>query len=151
MEMVQILQGIPFVSHFFFFTLVQWLPSPTSVYGRCCKTCIHVCVCLRQRDRERKGGGGCVHGGLYVWKEGVLVEEVASYKRKLMSTTLIRSPIHQCAQGPIHPRSPGQNHTLAYSLHGVSLPQNTPHKCQDRHPDAYTHKRTHTDSYAHAY
>lgn len=54
------------------------------------------------KDRER--WGPWTWGVLYMWREGSLMEEVASHKSQLMSVTLIRSPIHQRKQGPIHPR-----------------------------------------------
>lgn len=91
----------------------------TSVSGRRCKVCVCVCVCIRKRKEEMKKGSerskkrerdrkierrAVYMGVLYVWREGSLVEEVASHKSQLMSITLIRSPIHQSTQGPIHPR-----------------------------------------------
>lgn len=67
-------------------------------------------VCVSEKEKRsgkkktERDGGPWTWGGLYMWREGSLMEEVASHKSQLMSVTLIRSPIHQCTQGPIHPR-----------------------------------------------
>ncbi len=85
---------------------------------------------------------------LCVWWEGLLVEEVASHKSQLMSITLIRSSIHPCAQGPIHPllfklvdpKSPGHVPTLTHAYRGELSPtQDILHRAP-----RCTHTNTHT-------
>lgn len=84
------------------------------------------------------------------------MKEVASHKSQLMSITLIRSSIHWCAQGSIHPllfrlldpRRPGQIPTLTHThthtgVNCHSLHQDTLHRCQTGHPEAYTQTCAH--------
>lgn len=127
--MVQTLQGTFFCLSFLLFVFrPSWVTPLTSrplasVSGRCCKAC--ACLCVRVQEGE-----GVYMGILYVWREGSLVEEVVSHNSRLMSITLIRSPIHQCTQGLIHPqlfqlvdpKSPGQIHTLSHSFWGCVTP-----------------------------
>lgn len=172
--MVKTLQGYPSVSYFssLFFTPVQWLPPPPDpcIWQALQTVCVRVyeCVCSRKGERERKkrewkgkrARRSVYMGVLYVWREGSLVEEVASHKSQLMSITHPEphSSVHTRAYSPTAlsnlwtPRALGKfppSHTHCEVCPSL---KKTPHRCQDGHPDAYTLiKCAPTNSYTHAF